>query len=104
MREGLAAAILKLPDRERLVMTLYYYEESTMKEIGHILGVSNLGCAQIHTSAVLHLRARLGAPGAIEESRDEETLPERLRKRRGKWRTGGLIPPELHRGSACRET
>jgi RNA polymerase sigma factor FliA len=59
MREGLAAAILKLPDRERLVMTLYYYEESTMKEIGHILGVLESRVSQIHTSAVLRLRREL---------------------------------------------
>jgi RNA polymerase sigma factor FliA len=59
MREGLAAAILKLPDRERLVMTLYYYEESTMKEIGLILGVLESRVSQIHTSAVLHLRREL---------------------------------------------
>jgi RNA polymerase sigma factor for flagellar operon FliA len=40
-------------------MTLYYYEETTMKEIGLILGVVESRISQIHASAVLHLRARL---------------------------------------------
>ena len=103
MRERLTTAINDLPERERLVLTLYYYEETTTKEIGLILGVVESRVWQIRASAVVHLRARLCAPGAIEESRHEETLPEHLRKRRGKRRTGGLIPPELHRGSAYRE-
>ncbi len=59
MRERLIEAIGDLPERERLVMTLYYYEETTMKEIGLILGVVESRISQIHASAVLHLRARL---------------------------------------------
>jgi RNA polymerase sigma factor FliA len=59
MRERLIEAIGDLPERERLVMTLYYYEETTMKEIGLILGVVESRVSQIHASAVLHLRARL---------------------------------------------
>jgi RNA polymerase sigma factor for flagellar operon FliA len=59
MRERLTEAISDLPERERLVMTLYYYEETTMKEIGLILGVVESRISQIHASAVLHLRARL---------------------------------------------
>jgi RNA polymerase sigma factor FliA len=45
-------------------MTLYYYEETTMKEIGLILGVVESRVSQIHASAVLHLRARLANPRA----------------------------------------
>src|SRR5580704_4789545 len=59
MRERLTNAINDLPERERLVMTLYYYEETTMREIGIILGVVESRVSQIHASAVLHLRARL---------------------------------------------
>jgi RNA polymerase sigma factor for flagellar operon FliA len=59
MRERLTAAIEQLPERERLVVTLYYYEEMTMKEIGLALGVVESRVSQIHSSAVLHLRARL---------------------------------------------
>ena len=59
MRERLTKAINDLPERERLIMTLYYYEETTMKEIGIILGVVESRVSQMHASAVLHLRARL---------------------------------------------
>src|SRR3984957_7256700 len=67
MRERLIEAIGDLPERERLVMTLYYYEETTMKEIGLILGVVESRISQIHASAVLHLRARLADFGARRE-------------------------------------
>ena len=59
LRERLTKAINDPPERERLIMTLYYYEETTMTEIGLILGVSESRVSQIHASAVLHLRARL---------------------------------------------
>ena len=59
MKERLAQAIDQLPERERLVVTLYYYEEMTMKEIGMVLGVVESRVSQIHSSAVVHLRARL---------------------------------------------
>jgi RNA polymerase sigma factor FliA len=97
MRERLTTAINDLPERERLVMTLYYYEETTMREIGLILDVVESRVSQIHASAVLHLRARLSASATIEESRHEETLPERVRKRRNRRRTEGFFPPALHR-------
>lgn len=61
MRAHLASAVDQLPERERLVMTLYYYEEMTMKEIGLALGVVESRVSQIHASAVLHLRSTLGA-------------------------------------------
>jgi RNA polymerase sigma factor for flagellar operon FliA len=61
MKERLAQAIDQLPERERLVITLYYYEEMTMKEIGMVLGVVESRVSQIHSSAVVHLRARLAA-------------------------------------------
>jgi RNA polymerase sigma factor FliA len=66
MRERLTTAINDLPERERLVLTLYYYEETTMKEIGLILGVVESRVWQIRASAVLHLRARL-ADFAMQE-------------------------------------
>jgi RNA polymerase sigma factor FliA len=61
MQARLSDAIDELPERERLVMTLYYYEEMTMKEIGLTLGVVESRVSQIHASAVLHLRSLLGA-------------------------------------------
>ena len=55
----MSEAISQLPERECLVMTLYYYEEMTMREIGMVLGVVESRVSQIHSSAVLHLRAAL---------------------------------------------
>jgi RNA polymerase sigma factor FliA len=59
LEERLTDAIGGLPDRERLVMTLYYYEEMTMREIGLALGVVESRISQVHASAVTHLRAAL---------------------------------------------
>ena len=59
MEERLTDAIAHLPDRERLVMTLYYYEEMTMREIGLALGVVESRVSQVHASAVVHLRVAL---------------------------------------------
>ena len=55
----LARAIEKLPAKERLVLTLYYHEELTMKEVGRILGVNESRVSQIHSAAVSKLRLRL---------------------------------------------
>ncbi len=59
LQEKLTGAIECLPERERLVMTLYYFEELTMREIGLALGVVESRVSQIHASAVVHLRAAL---------------------------------------------
>ena len=61
MREQLAEAISALPEREKTVLALYYYEGLTLAEIGSILGVTESRVCQIHTKAVLSLRARLAA-------------------------------------------
>jgi RNA polymerase sigma factor for flagellar operon FliA len=61
MQQRMADAVAALPERERLVMTLYYYEELTMKEIGVTLGVVESRVSQLHTSAVLHLRSKLAS-------------------------------------------
>jgi len=56
---GLAGAIKGLPERERLVMALYYDEELNLREIGDILGVSESRVCQIHGQALIRLRARM---------------------------------------------
>jgi RNA polymerase sigma factor for flagellar operon FliA len=61
-RQRLIDAIEQLPEKERMVLTLYYYEELTMKEIGLTLGVVESRFSQIHSSAVLRLRAQLAGP------------------------------------------
>jgi len=59
LRDLLAEAIDQLPERHRLVIALYYYEEMTMKEIAEVLGVSESRVSQIHSQALLSLRAKL---------------------------------------------
>jgi len=60
-RQLLGQAINALPEREKLVLTLYYYENLTLQEVGRVLGVTESRVCQIHTKAVLHLRSRLNA-------------------------------------------
>jgi RNA polymerase sigma factor for flagellar operon FliA len=60
MREAIADAISRLPEREKLVITLYYYEDLTLREIGEVLGVTESRVSQLHTKAILRLKARLG--------------------------------------------
>ncbi len=59
MRQLLAEAINKMNEREKIVLTLYYYENLTLAEIGRVLGVTESRVCQIHTKAVLQLRSRL---------------------------------------------
>jgi RNA polymerase sigma factor FliA len=77
LRQRLAEAIGRLPERERLVMTLYYYEELTMKEIGLTLGVVESRISQIHASAVLHLRSMLTDLAARAGGMKKESKPHR---------------------------
>ncbi|MGW6917689.1 RNA polymerase sigma factor WhiG [Kitasatospora sp. NPDC054939] len=59
LRRLLAQAINTLPEREKTVVTLYYYEGLTLAEIGQVLGVTESRVSQIHTKSVLQLRAKL---------------------------------------------
>ncbi|MCC7410891.1 MAG: RNA polymerase sigma factor FliA [Gammaproteobacteria bacterium] len=59
-RAALARAIAGLPERERLVMALYYNEELNLRETGEVLGVSESRVCQIHAQALIRLRARMG--------------------------------------------
>ncbi|WP_405661720.1 RNA polymerase sigma factor WhiG [Streptomyces sp. RK9] len=63
LRRLLARAINTLPEREKTVVTLYYYEGLTLAEIGHVLGVTESRVSQIHTKSVLQLRAKLASFG-----------------------------------------
>jgi RNA polymerase sigma factor FliA len=58
----LARAINTLPEREKIVVTLYYYEGLTLAEIGQVLGVTESRICQMHTKAVLQLRGKLAEP------------------------------------------
>ncbi|MFJ4685732.1 RNA polymerase sigma factor WhiG [Streptomyces sp. NPDC091377] len=63
LRRFLARAINTLPEREKTVVMLYYYEGLTLAEIGHVLGVTESRVSQIHTKSVLQLRAKLASFG-----------------------------------------
>jgi RNA polymerase sigma factor for flagellar operon FliA len=73
--EKLASAINTLPERERLVVTLYYHEELTLREIGEMLGLTEGRICQIHSQAVTRLRQALG------EEPPEESAAAKPRKR-----------------------
>ncbi len=64
IQSRMAYAISQLPDQERLAITLYYYQEMTMSEVGLTLGVGASRVSQIHASAVAHLKAALRVPAA----------------------------------------
>ncbi|MGI8715663.1 MAG: RNA polymerase sigma factor WhiG [Solirubrobacteraceae bacterium] len=59
LRDQIADAIGALPEREKLVVALYYYENLTLREIGEVLGVTESRVSQLHTKAVLRLRSKL---------------------------------------------
>ena len=59
LKDRVADAIARLPEREKLVVALYYYENLTLREIGEVLGVTESRISQLHTKAVLRLKSRL---------------------------------------------
>jgi RNA polymerase sigma factor for flagellar operon FliA len=59
LKDRVADAIARLPEREKLVIALYYYESLTLREIGEVLGVTESRVSQLHTKAVLRLRSHL---------------------------------------------
>ncbi len=59
VKERLAQAISNLPEREKIVIALYYYEGLTLREIGDVLGVTESRISQLHTKAILRLKGRL---------------------------------------------
>ena len=76
LRERLRDAVAKLPERERTVLGLYYYEALTLAQIGEIIGVTESRICQIHTRAVLQLRARL-----TSDDRDAPVVSSRMSTR-----------------------
>jgi RNA polymerase sigma factor for flagellar operon FliA len=66
MRDSLTGAISRLPEREKTVIQLYYYEELTLREIGEVLGVTESRVSQLHTKAILRLKGKLS--GSLERA------------------------------------
>ena len=60
-KEALVESVQRLPEREKLVMTLYYFEELTLREIGEVLRVTESRVSQLHTKALLRLRGHLAS-------------------------------------------
>lgn len=83
MREALVEAINKLPEREQLVMSLYYEEDLNLREIGEVLGVTESRVCQLHSQAIARLRAHVTEGG---------TQPPAAR-RRGRPRKNPLTSP-----------
>jgi RNA polymerase sigma factor for flagellar operon FliA len=61
LRDRIAESLDRLPEREKLVIALYYYENLTLREIGEVLRVTESRVSQLHTKAVLGLRSHLSA-------------------------------------------
>jgi RNA polymerase sigma factor for flagellar operon FliA len=59
IKRVIVASIQELPDKEKKVLVLYYYEDLTLKEIGKVLEVTESRVSQLHTKAILRLRAKL---------------------------------------------
>jgi RNA polymerase sigma factor for flagellar operon FliA len=59
MRETLVRGISELPEREKMVMAMYYQDDLNLKEIGAVLGVSESRVCQLHTQAILRLRSKM---------------------------------------------
>jgi RNA polymerase sigma factor FliA len=66
MRSILTGAVNRLPEREKIVITLYYYEGLTLSEIGQVLGVTESRICQMHTKAVLALRGKISEATRVE--------------------------------------
>jgi len=66
LKAALAQAIEQLPEKERLVVSLYYLDELTMKETGKVLGITESRVSQIHSQAILHLRSKLRKQKLLE--------------------------------------
>ena len=63
----IAGAIEELPEKEKIVISLYYWDELTMKEIGETLQLTESRVSQIHSQAIIHLRTKLRKKGVLED-------------------------------------
>jgi RNA polymerase sigma factor for flagellar operon FliA len=102
-KQELLDAIQALPERERLVLSLYYYEEMTLKEIGQVLNISESRVCQLHARAMLTLKARMkptdiptqetGRSNNKQNRPDPHTLTKDPREDPGSGTPGAHSPP-----------
>ena len=71
----LTKAIDELPERERQLLALYYYEELTMKEAGAVLGIGEARVSQLHSAAIVRLRARMSELLSGQKNAEEKNEP-----------------------------
>ncbi len=76
----LAKAVEELPERERQLLALYYYEELTMKEAGAVLGIGEARVSQLHSAAIVRLRARMSELLSVQKAAEvrKEPTPEQV--------------------------
>ena len=76
----LAKAVEELPERERQLLALYYYEELTMKEAGAVLGIGEARVSQLHSAAIVRLRARMSELLSVQQAAQDrrEPTPEQV--------------------------
>ena len=76
----LAKAVEELPERERQLLALYYYEELTMKEAGAVLGIGEARVSQLHSAAIVRLRARMSELLSVQKAAEDrkEPTPEQV--------------------------
>jgi len=75
MKGLLAKAIEELPERERQLLALYYYEELTMKEAGAVLGIGEARVSQLHSAAIVRLRARMSELLSARKAAEDRKEP-----------------------------
>lgn len=86
LRELLSHAVNELQPRERQVLSLYYFEELTMKEVGAVLGVGEARVSQIHSAALVRLRARIRSLLEVSPPRMDSPPPNRTDTMETSWR------------------
>ncbi len=81
LQSRLVEALKQLPQREQLLLSLYYYEELTLKEIGAVLGVSESRVSQLHSRAIMNLRALLSGEDQKEPLETSFSIPSSKEKK-----------------------
>jgi RNA polymerase sigma factor for flagellar operon FliA len=82
MKDQLAAAVSRMSEREQLILSLYYYEELTMKEVSEVVGIAVSRVSQIHAAAMLKLRISLGhlrAASAVPSERERPVAHSKVK-------------------------